>query len=211
MALLKKSPAMKAPKSTAMKAKKRGSKIAKGRLAKALVLRGSKEKTSGGLRKEALMKNKRGRVVSKRASAVGKQRYRNIETWVDSLVEARRALRISGFVAVNGKTLQGKALYVKAKALCTSRSRAAAPLAAAAEQGGAEPSGEFGRLCCALHDGAAGHGAASGSAPVRRARLLPLPLAPPHMHSGGARISHTRASPRLLATACAHRWRRREK
>mmetsp|Transcript_23701 Transcript_23701/g.67442 ORF Transcript_23701/g.67442 Transcript_23701/m.67442 type:complete len:143 (+) Transcript_23701:102-530(+) len=119
------------PKQTAMKAKvagtksKRGSKVARGRMAKAMVLRGSKEKTSGGLKREALMRNKRGRVVSKRASAVGKLRFRNIETWVDSLMEARRALHISGFVAVNGKTLQGKALYVKAKALCSTRGREA--------------------------------------------------------------------------------------
>eukprot|EP00429_Kryptoperidinium_foliaceum_P015354 CAMPEP_0176048878 /NCGR_PEP_ID=MMETSP0120_2-20121206/24283_1 /TAXON_ID=160619 /ORGANISM="Kryptoperidinium foliaceum, Strain CCMP 1326" /LENGTH=287 /DNA_ID=CAMNT_0017382299 /DNA_START=79 /DNA_END=940 /DNA_ORIENTATION=+ len=96
---------------------KKPSKIAKGRMAKALVLRGSREKTSGGLKKEALMKNKRGKVVSKRQSALGKLRYKNIEGWTDCFMEARRALHITGFVVVNGKTLQGKALYVKAKAL----------------------------------------------------------------------------------------------
>lgn len=100
---------------------KRVTKVAKGRLAKALVLRGSKEKTVGGLTRDALMRNKRGKVVSKRASAAGKRCFNNIQAWVDSVVEARRALHLSGFVAINGKSLQGKALYVKTKALCLAR------------------------------------------------------------------------------------------
>merc|ERR1719388_187918 len=107
-----------------MKAK-RVSKVAKGRLAKALVMRGSKEKTTGGLTREGLMRNKRGKIVSKKASAVGEQRFRNIEAWVSSVVAARKALQVSGFVANNGKSLQGKALYVKSKALCAARSGAA--------------------------------------------------------------------------------------
>merc|ERR1719379_857379 len=103
-----------------MKAK-RVSKVAKGRLAKALVLRGTKEKTVGGLTKDSLMRNKRGKIVSKKASAIGKQRFRNIESWVSSVVAARKALQVTGFVAINGKSLQGKALYVKSKALCAAR------------------------------------------------------------------------------------------
>merc|ERR1719150_604752 len=51
-----------------------------------------------------------------RASANGKMRFRRIEDWVESVMEARRALHVTGFVAINGKTLQGKALYVKSKA-----------------------------------------------------------------------------------------------
>eukprot|EP00972_Heterocapsa_arctica_P052703 7757185-Heterocapsa_arctica.AAC.1 len=60
-----------------MKAK-RVSKIAKGRLAKSMVLRGSKAKTSGGLTKDGIFKNKRGKVVSEKASANGKKRFANI-------------------------------------------------------------------------------------------------------------------------------------
>merc|ERR1719428_2490327 len=103
----------------AMKARKakRVSKIARGRFARALVLRGSKEKTVGGLRADALMKNKRGKVVSKRASAAGNRRFRHIEGWVQAITEARSALKMTGFLAVHGKTIQGKALYVKTKAL----------------------------------------------------------------------------------------------
>merc|ERR1711879_1122140 len=98
-------------KRAVMKAK-RVSKIARGRLAKALVLRGKFEKTRSGLRAEGLMKNKRGKVVSKRASAA---RARSSKDWIDALMKARGALNLSGFVAINGKSAQGKALYLKAK------------------------------------------------------------------------------------------------
>merc|ERR1719160_1520783 len=100
---------------------KRVSKIAKGPLAKSVVLRGGKEKTSGGLTRESLMKNKRGKVVSKKANASGKRAFRNIQDWVSSVVAARKALQVNGFVAINGKSLQGKALYVKSKALRAAR------------------------------------------------------------------------------------------
>merc|ERR1711865_966980 len=110
-----------AAKTTKVMKSKSMSKIAKGRYAKSVVLRGGKEKTVGGLTKELLMKNKRGKVVSKRAAAQGKKAYRNIQDWVSSVVAARKALQVTGFVAVNGKSLQGKALYVKSKALRASR------------------------------------------------------------------------------------------
>merc|ERR1719199_976144 len=100
---------------------KRASKIARGRLAKAVVLRGGKEKTVGGLTRDLLMKNKRGKIVSKKANASGRRSYKNIKDWVSSVVAARKALQVTGFVAINGKSLQGKALYVKSKALRTSR------------------------------------------------------------------------------------------
>merc|ERR1712146_244437 len=58
--------AMKAMK--AMK-KKAVSKIARGSHAKSMVLRGSKEKTTGGLTAKDLIKNKYGKIVSKKSSA----------------------------------------------------------------------------------------------------------------------------------------------
>merc|ERR1719373_1387756 len=116
----------------AMKAK-RVSKIAKGRFAKALVLRGSKEKTVGGLTKSALTRNKAGKIVSKRASAAGKRAFKNIEAWLESVMAARKALYMQGFIAINGKSVQGKALYVKAKALLGARGGSApAPASATA-------------------------------------------------------------------------------
>merc|ERR1711896_85248 len=107
--------AMKAMK--AMKRKKHISKIAKGKMAKSRVLRGLKEKTSGGLTKESLMKNKRGKVVSKRASANGKRAFGHIKSWTAAYRTARKELQLTGFVPMGGKSPAGKALYAKTKAL----------------------------------------------------------------------------------------------
>merc|ERR1719478_2080276 len=93
-----------------MKAK-RVSKIAKGPYAKALVLRGSKAKTSSGLTSANIFKNKRGKIVSKKSSAAGKKRFANIKGWFEAVQKARRELKIKGFVAINGKTQLGKAFY----------------------------------------------------------------------------------------------------
>merc|ERR1711907_48289 len=95
--------------------KKTISKIARGRFAKVLVLRGTKVKTVGGLTSDMLIKNKRGKVVSKRQSAAGKRRYGNIKAWTQAFMAARKALHVQGFHAVNGKSLQGKAMYFKTK------------------------------------------------------------------------------------------------
>merc|ERR1712024_162924 len=110
-------PAMKA----AMKAKKamKVSKIARGRLARVVVFRGSKEKTGSGMTKDQLVKNKSGRIVSKKASAAAKKAYATspLKKWMEALKAARKQLKISGFVACGGKTAQGKALYAKAKSI----------------------------------------------------------------------------------------------
>merc|ERR1712118_264907 len=103
MKAMKAMAAMKAMK--AMK-KKAVSKIAKGRMAKVLVFRGSKEKTTGGMTASSLTKNKHGRVVSKKQSALGKK-----NTWMIAVQKARKALKIKGFVAVK----KGTELYKKAK------------------------------------------------------------------------------------------------
>merc|ERR1712176_656487 len=112
--------AMKAMKKGAMKAamkkamkkvmkKKKVSKIAKGKNAKA----------AGGLTASGLTKNKGGRVVSKAASARAKKNYQSssIKVWADAVKKARKALGLTGFVAIGGKTAAGKALYAKAKSL----------------------------------------------------------------------------------------------
>merc|ERR1712070_43708 len=103
-----------------MKTKKL-SKIAKGKRAKAQVFNGNKEKTVAGLRKDSLIKNKRGKIVSKKASANGKKRFAAIKGWFDCVAAARKALNLKGFVAINGKKAEGKALYAKAKALYAAR------------------------------------------------------------------------------------------
>merc|ERR1719371_81028 len=98
------------------KAMKRVSKIAKGKRAKAVVFLGKKEKTRSGLTKSDLKKNTYGKIVSARASLAARKKYAaTIKGWIESVKGARKALGLAGFVAVNGKTAQGKALYAKAK------------------------------------------------------------------------------------------------
>mmetsp|Transcript_22713 Transcript_22713/g.59941 ORF Transcript_22713/g.59941 Transcript_22713/m.59941 type:complete len:122 (-) Transcript_22713:208-573(-) len=92
-------------------------RIARGRFAKVVVMRGSKSKTSGGLTKLDLIRNKRGRIVSRRASEAGKKRYLRISRWISAVQQARRVLNLTGFIAINSKSLEGAALYCLAKEL----------------------------------------------------------------------------------------------
>merc|ERR1711865_1365742 len=122
MKAMKAKKAMKAMKAKkvmkAMKAKK-VSKIGRGKLAKAAVFNGRKEKTVGGLTKSTLIKNIRGKVVSKAASAKAKKAFAGsaLKPWADATKQARKALNITGFCPVGGKTAQGKALYAKVKSI----------------------------------------------------------------------------------------------
>merc|ERR1711907_162384 len=101
-----------------MKKAMKKSNIAKGKRAKSSVFRGTKAKTSGGLTKDKLTKNKAGKVVSKAMSAASKKRYaKGIGLWNKAVQSARKELGIKGFQAVGGKSEQGKALYAKAKSL----------------------------------------------------------------------------------------------
>merc|ERR1712060_795389 len=102
----------------AMKAK-RVSKIARGSRAKSSVFSGMKEKTVGGLTKESLARNKYGKVVSKKSSARAKKAYANsgFKAWLDAVKAARKALGVTGFCAVGGKSASGRALYAKARAI----------------------------------------------------------------------------------------------
>merc|ERR1711941_31493 len=93
----------------------RDSVIAKGKLARSTVFRGTKEKTKSGMTKAMLMKNKDGKIVSKKASARAKKVYATsgAKKWMEAVRAARKAMSIKGFVAIGGKTAQGKALYAK--------------------------------------------------------------------------------------------------
>merc|ERR1711870_214512 len=99
--------------------KKKVSVIAKGKRAKSMVLRGSKTRTSGGLTKDSLKKNKNGRIVSKNKSEKSKKAFKGskIEKWAKACQAARKQLNLKGFVPFGGKTAAGKALYAKAKAI----------------------------------------------------------------------------------------------
>merc|ERR1712014_535682 len=110
MALPMKTVAKKAGAMKAMKAK-RVSVVAKGKRAKSVVFSGRKEKTASGLTKAKLMRNSRGKVVSKAKSALSKSRYaKGLGLWIAAVMGARKALNVTkGFVAINGKTAEGKA------------------------------------------------------------------------------------------------------
>merc|ERR1711907_807029 len=94
MKVMKKKAAMKAMK--AMK-KKSVSKIARGSHAKSMVLRGSKEKTAGGMTAKDLLKNK--------------YAFAKKSPWIQAVTKARKALKITGFAAIK----KGTPLYAKAK------------------------------------------------------------------------------------------------
>merc|ERR1712070_879473 len=106
--------AMAAMKAMRAMKKKAVSKIAKGKLARAVVFRGNKEKTYTGMTKGDLMKNARGKIVSKKASAAAKKRFATgLKGWTVAVQKARKALGLKGFVAIK----KGSALYTKAKEL----------------------------------------------------------------------------------------------
>merc|ERR1719341_1343320 len=105
---------------TSMKTTKKAmkkSKVAKGRGAKARVFLGTKERTSGGLKKSDLTKNRDGKVVSKRASDRAKKTGKHIAKFGKAVAQARKSLGIKGFVPVGGKTARGQALLKKARSL----------------------------------------------------------------------------------------------
>merc|ERR1712190_81062 len=82
------------------------STIAKGKRGKSSVFKGTKVKTIGGLKKSDLKKNKRGKVVSVKASANGKKAFKRISGWTDACKKARKALGVVGFCPVGGKSAQ---------------------------------------------------------------------------------------------------------
>merc|ERR1719428_1885897 len=95
---------------------KRVSIIAKNKRAKVTVVHGHKTKAVSGLPKADLFKKKRGRIVSRKQSFGAKKRFSSaLGPWGSAVTKARKALNLNGFVAVNGKTAQGRALYAKAK------------------------------------------------------------------------------------------------
>merc|ERR1711911_54365 len=107
----------KSAKKTSMKAMRKRAMKKQNIGARASVLKGKKEKTKTGLKKEHLMKNKNGKVVTKKSNAAGKKAYKNVEKFAKAVKAARKALKIEGFVPIGGKTAQGQALLRKARSL----------------------------------------------------------------------------------------------
>jgi len=110
---------MKAAKKTGMKRKAmKTSVIARGKHAKSVVFRGTKVKTVGGLKKSDLVRNKNGKVVSRRASENAKKNYKKgLHKWFTATKAARKSLGIKGFCPVGGKSAKGQALLKKVRSL----------------------------------------------------------------------------------------------
>ena len=79
------------------------------------VYQGTKDHTAGGLKKDQLVKNKHGKIVSKKQQTHGKTHFKAIQKWSESVSKAREHLGTEGFVAINGKSAEGKELYRVAK------------------------------------------------------------------------------------------------
>ena len=77
------------------------------------VFSGTADRTNGGLTKKDLCKNKRGKVVSKKAMASGAKRFKKsgLGKWVEATQKARKELGLTGFVACK----KGTAYYKLAK------------------------------------------------------------------------------------------------
>merc|ERR1740130_441784 len=96
MKVMKKKAAMKVMK------KKAAMKVMK----KKAAMKARKAHTVGGLKASDLIKNKNGRVVSKKQSAQGKK-----NVWIIAVKKTRAALKIKGFCAIK----KGTPFYAKAK------------------------------------------------------------------------------------------------
>merc|ERR1711959_74239 len=80
--------------------------VAKGKKAKVEIWQGKKLKTKKGLKKEDLMKNKDGKIVSKKRSQQGKE-----SKWSKATAKARAIKGYTGFKAIK----KGGSFYEKAK------------------------------------------------------------------------------------------------
>lgn len=107
---MRRAPAPRAMKAKMMKVMKvmKVSKIAKGKRAKAAVWKGKKVKTSGGLKKDDLVKNKKSKIVSK-----SRQKQGQDSKWARACAKARALKGYTGFKAVK----RGGSFYEKAKEL----------------------------------------------------------------------------------------------
>merc|ERR1711862_1002044 len=108
MAKMMKKMSMKKMAKKSMKMAKKSMKMRKMAMKKSIVgkrrgvFSGARVKTSSGLQKKDLKKNKAGKIVSRRASDA-------------AIKAARKALGIKGFCPCGGKTRQGQALLAKTR------------------------------------------------------------------------------------------------
>merc|ERR1712159_71631 len=108
MGAMKAKMAKKSMKKRAMKKTAAAYKSKRGALS--AVFSGKIMKSKGGLKKDQLVKNKNGLVVSKKKSAAGKK-----NKWVAAVGKARKELKIKGFAPVGGKSAAGQKLLKLAR------------------------------------------------------------------------------------------------
>merc|ERR1712127_739971 len=98
----------------AMKAMKKVMKTSR-KMAKAVAFRGGNTHGGTSLKKADLFKNKRGKIVSRKASARSKKNFAKsaLGKWSAAFSKARKELGIKGFVACK----KGSALYKKTREL----------------------------------------------------------------------------------------------
>merc|ERR1712007_71055 len=78
------------------------------------VFKGTRQRTAGGLTKKDLRRSKSGKIVSKKQSTLARRRMRKggISKWLAAVMKARKALKLTGFVACK----KGTRYYRKARA-----------------------------------------------------------------------------------------------
>lgn len=115
---------LKEPTAAGKKTRKRALKVKKGAKklgkvgSKAMVLRGRREMTPGGLKSGDLVLNRKGKAVFRSRSQGGKKNgIKNIAAWVAAFNEAKAELGLVGFVPCK----KGTALYARTRALWAGR------------------------------------------------------------------------------------------
>merc|ERR1712039_599634 len=91
----------------------RVSTVAHGPRAKYIVFNGlrDKDKTASGHTKSDLMKNKAGKIVTKKAHANGRRAFKRVSKWNDAVTQARREQKVKGFTAIK----KSSKLYKRAR------------------------------------------------------------------------------------------------
>ena len=82
-------------------------------MSKAQVFHCTIKETAGGLKKKDLVK-KDGSIKYRKKIAAAKKN-KKLMSWVKAVQKARKELKLKGFVAVGGKSAEGKKLYKLAK------------------------------------------------------------------------------------------------
>lgn len=95
------------------KSKSRSRSRSKKKVHKWQVLKGTRNATSGGLGADDLVKNKHGKVVSKKKNQMSKERAQAKGSWIWCVKKAREDLKLTGFQPIK----KGTPLYKRSKLL----------------------------------------------------------------------------------------------